>query len=161
MPGTEGTMDIEGMEEGTMGMEATTDTGDTTGTDGMAIPSSILTPIIRTLTRTHHMRIRRIPPNPSTPVYIEPEQPFYWYYCQDPQGYYPYVESCPSGWMRVVPTPRRVAQSPPARPTRSTVLQPIYFDLNKSDIRPDAARTLNENLRMVPSESREEGKYPG
>lgn len=27
----------------------------------------------------------------------------YWYYCQDPQGYYPYVKSCPGGWMRVVP----------------------------------------------------------
>lgn len=39
------------------------------------------------------------------PVYIEPEQPFYWYYCQDPQGYYPYIESCPSGWTRVTPTP--------------------------------------------------------
>ena len=80
------------------------------------------------------------------PVYVEPEQPFYWYYCQDPQGYYPYVESCPTGWTRVVPTPpgRGVAQLPPARPT---VLQPIYFDLNKSVIRPDAAKTLNENLR--------------
>jgi hypothetical protein len=29
----------------------------------------------------------------------------YWYYCTDPQGYYPSVEKCPSGWMRVVPTP--------------------------------------------------------
>jgi hypothetical protein len=27
----------------------------------------------------------------------------YWYYCQDPQGYYPYVKSCPGGWMKVVP----------------------------------------------------------
>jgi hypothetical protein len=39
------------------------------------------------------------------PVYIEQEQPSYWYYCKDPQGYYPYVTSCPSGWMPVVPTP--------------------------------------------------------
>jgi peptidoglycan-associated lipoprotein len=86
---------------------------------------------------------------PQYPVYVESEQPFYWYYCQDPPGYYPYVESCPSGWTKVVPTPpgRSVAQSTPALPTRSTVLQPIYFDLNKSDIRPDAAKTLNENLR--------------
>jgi hypothetical protein len=39
------------------------------------------------------------------PVYSEPEQqqPYYWYYCQDPQGYYPYVKSCPGGWMKVVP----------------------------------------------------------
>lgn len=39
------------------------------------------------------------------PVYVQPEQeqPYYWYYCQDPQGYYPYVKSCPGGWMKVVP----------------------------------------------------------
>jgi hypothetical protein len=39
------------------------------------------------------------------PAYSEPEQqqPFYWYYCQNPQGYYPYVKSCPGGWMTVVP----------------------------------------------------------
>ena len=39
------------------------------------------------------------------PVYVHPEQeePLYWYYCQDPQGYYPYIKSCPGGWMKVVP----------------------------------------------------------
>ena len=38
-------------------------------------------------------------------VYAEPapSQSDYWYYCQDPQGYYPYVKSCPGGWMQVVP----------------------------------------------------------
>ena len=33
------------------------------------------------------------------------QQPYYWYYCQDPQGYYPYVGSCPGGWSKVTPTP--------------------------------------------------------
>ena len=42
------------------------------------------------------------PPQPQ--VYAEPQQE-YWYHCKDPEGYYPYVASCPSGWMRVVPTP--------------------------------------------------------
>jgi len=38
------------------------------------------------------------------PVYVQPEEePYYWYYCQDPQGYYPYVRNCPGGWMKVVP----------------------------------------------------------
>jgi hypothetical protein len=39
------------------------------------------------------------------PEYSEPEQeqPYYWYYCQNPQGYYPYIKSCPGGWMQVVP----------------------------------------------------------
>ena len=50
---------------------------------------------------------------PETPVieeqppYVqqapEAEQPHYWYFCQDPQGYYPYVKNCPKGWQRVVP----------------------------------------------------------
>jgi len=40
------------------------------------------------------------------PVYTEPapsQSEYYWYYCQNPQGYYPYVKSCPGGWMKVVP----------------------------------------------------------
>ena len=47
---------------------------------------------------------------PATPsVYVEKsrQQPYYWYYCTDPEGYYPYVKQCPPGWMQVVP------QSPP------------------------------------------------
>ncbi len=45
------------------------------------------------------------------PVYAEPapqpeeRQQNYWYYCTDPQGYYPYVKQCPKGWLKVVPTP--------------------------------------------------------
>src|SRR5574337_430131 len=30
----------------------------------------------------------------SPPVYAQPQQQ-YWYYCQNPQGYYPYVSQCP------------------------------------------------------------------
>ena len=49
------------------------------------------------------------------PVYIQqpesqPHQPNYWYYCQSPQGYYPYVQQCPGGWMTVVPP-----ATPPSR----------------------------------------------
>lgn len=33
-----------------------------------------------------------------------------WYYCHKPDGYYPYVKSCPGGWQRVP------AQPVPARP---------------------------------------------
>ena len=42
---------------------------------------------------------------PAPPAYAQPQQPQedYWYYCQNPQGYYPYVNSCPGGWMKVVP----------------------------------------------------------
>lgn len=39
-------------------------------------------------------------------IYVQPpqsEEPRYWYYCPDPQGYYPEVKRCPKGWMKVVP----------------------------------------------------------
>lgn len=43
----------------------------------------------------------------SPDIYVQPqpeaEEPHYWYYCPEPQGYYPYVKKCPKGWMRVVP----------------------------------------------------------
>jgi hypothetical protein len=50
---------------------------------------------------------------PATPpVYIEreadsaaPEASAYWYYCTDPEGYYPYVRACPGGWQAVAPQP--------------------------------------------------------
>jgi hypothetical protein len=41
---------------------------------------------------------------PQTQPYVQ-QEPQYWYYCRDPEGYYPYVDSCPSGWMTVVPPP--------------------------------------------------------
>ncbi len=47
--------------------------------------------------------------SPPQDIYVQPapapraEEPNYWYYCQDPEGYYPYVKKCPKGWMKVVP----------------------------------------------------------
>ena len=51
----------------------------------------------------------------APPIYIErddiasaPELPAnFWYYCQDPDGYYPYVKQCPGGWVQVPPRPLR------------------------------------------------------
>ena len=54
-------------------------------------------------------------PYPAPPVIVEQPPPVivqspppapppqYWYYCEDPKGYYPYVPQCPRGWMQVVP----------------------------------------------------------
>ena len=39
-----------------------------------------------------------------------------------------------------------VTPPPPPPPAPAAVLQPIYFDLNKSVIRPDTAETLKKNL---------------
>ncbi len=50
-------------------------------------------------------------PNPYVPPVIAatpqpPEAaPQYWYYCGSSRAYYPYVTSCPEGWMQVVPQP--------------------------------------------------------
>jgi hypothetical protein len=34
-----------------------------------------------------------------------PSDSNYWYYCKDPEGYYPNITDCPDGWMKVVPPP--------------------------------------------------------
>ncbi|HWG78980.1 MAG TPA: hypothetical protein VN681_04350 [Stellaceae bacterium] len=40
---------------------------------------------------------------PSPVVVQQPTQ--YWYYCDNPAGYYPYVPSCPTPWRPVTPQP--------------------------------------------------------
>jgi len=42
------------------------------------------------------------PPAQSSP---QPSAQLSWYYCEGPQGYYPYVQQCPGGWRPVAPTP--------------------------------------------------------
>jgi hypothetical protein len=34
-----------------------------------------------------------------------PEPSYYWYYCEDPAGYYPYIQQCNVEWQAVPPTP--------------------------------------------------------
>lgn len=48
----------------------------------------------------------------TPPVYIQQPAPVmqqhpagYWYYCNNPQGYYPYVQQCQNAWQQVAPTP--------------------------------------------------------
>lgn len=56
----------------------------------------------------------------SPPTYIEqgsaatsgagtgatgPASDGYWYYCNKPDGYYPYVKQCDAGWQKVAPQP--------------------------------------------------------
>jgi len=45
---------------------------------------------------------------PSPVMVQQPTQ--YWYYCDNPAGYYPYVPSCPTPWRAVTPQP--TAQPP-------------------------------------------------
>ncbi len=48
----------------------------------------------------------------TPPVYIQQTPPAaqqypagYWYYCTNPEGYYPYIKACPNGWQQVDPIP--------------------------------------------------------
>lgn len=43
------------------------------------------------------------PPNPPAPQTAPPPQ--YWYHCDNPAGYYPYVPQCPGGWQKVPVSP--------------------------------------------------------
>jgi hypothetical protein len=44
---------------------------------------------------------------PSQPPTVQNESPSgYWYYCSQPDGYYPYVKQCPGGWQKVAPLPQ-------------------------------------------------------
>jgi hypothetical protein len=45
-------------------------------------------------------------PSPYVPPMIATPQPGYWYYCQTPPGYYPYVPQCLVPWQAVPPQPR-------------------------------------------------------
>ena len=44
------------------------------------------------------------PAYPDTGYPAAPVAPYYWYYCQSPAGYYPYVEQCAGPW-QPVPAP--------------------------------------------------------
>jgi hypothetical protein len=46
-----------------------------------------------------------VPPTVVAPPAPPPAPTQYWYYCARARAYYPYVTSCPEGWMQVVPPP--------------------------------------------------------
>jgi len=43
-------------------------------------------------------------------AFVQPA-PAWWYYCANPEGYHPYVQSCPGGWQRVPAQPPAPAGS--------------------------------------------------
>jgi hypothetical protein len=44
------------------------------------------------------------PPVPNS-VAPAPQTNSYWYHCDSPEGYYPYIKECPGGWKPVTPMP--------------------------------------------------------
>jgi hypothetical protein len=44
-------------------------------------------------------------PVPATDAANGQSTSHYWYYCEQADGYYPYVKECPAGWKQVTPSP--------------------------------------------------------
>ncbi len=44
-----------------------------------------------------------------------------WYYCKNPEGYFPYVKTCPSGWQTVPAQP----PAPPAQAPAAPAMPPV------------------------------------
>jgi hypothetical protein len=64
-----------------------------------------------------------VPPEawmPSTAAATLPAAPApspaanFWYYCPQPQGYFPYVKDCSQGWLKVVPQAPGESNTPPS-----------------------------------------------
>lgn len=53
------------------------------------------------------------PPSQSQPPAQSPAPVQYWYHCKSPEGYYPYVKTCPGGWERVPAKPPSTGGSKP------------------------------------------------
>jgi hypothetical protein len=49
---------------------------------------------------------------PPAPAAAPQAAPQYWYYCKNPQGYYPYVNQCPVPWQQVPATPNVAPVAP-------------------------------------------------
>lgn len=47
--------------------------------------------------------IEQVPVLPPPVPSVAKPQVEYWFYCAQSQAYYPYVNACPAGWMKVVP----------------------------------------------------------
>lgn len=67
-------------------------------------------PVIYTERRDDpQIRTQEAPKNTSQNI-----QASWWYYCVDSNAYYPYVNKCPGGWLRVAPQPAPDSDDQPA-----------------------------------------------
>ncbi|HEY8035781.1 MAG TPA: hypothetical protein VIF37_09355 [Methylobacter sp.] len=56
-------------------------------------------PAVVTVPATPPVYIQQAPP------VVQQNPPGYWYYCNNPEGYYPYIKECLNGWQQVEPIP--------------------------------------------------------
>ena len=69
----------------------------------------------------------------------------YWAYCQSPEGYYPYVQDCPGGWVPVVPAP----PAPEGWRSEPGGEQPPTGGTSTDDIREQLARSRAESTGLL------------
>ncbi|QYY32140.1 hypothetical protein K2O51_15180 [Cupriavidus pinatubonensis] len=53
-------------------------------------------------------------PGPEQAAPQTPDQAW-WYHCNQPEGYYPYIHACPGGWQRVPAQPPSSSEAPESR----------------------------------------------
>ena len=88
---------------------------------------------------------RYVPPTVETQeqplIVVDPdeEQPYFWYYCKDPQGYYPYITSCASGWIEEDPD-----ANPEGAPPATTLPNQCYGP--KTDINGQVIKDIGGNI---------------
>ncbi len=63
-------------------------------------PSQEIAPVYVINEPVQAIPVAPVPPPPAT---ITANQ--VWYHCRSPQGYYPYIPTCPSGWQTVPAVP--------------------------------------------------------
>ncbi|MEA5113136.1 MAG: OmpA family protein [Geobacteraceae bacterium] len=90
---------------------------------------------------------------PAPPVVVP--RPSYWYYCRDPEGYYPYVKQCPTGWMRVVPS------APPVEQEELCMTVDIQFDTDKAVIKPAYFREVEKVASFMKEHPQVKGTIEG
>lgn len=66
-----------------------------------AYPYPYYPPAVVTVPAMPQTYIQQAPQAPA----VQQNQSAYWHYCNNPEGYYPYVKECPDGWQLVEPTP--------------------------------------------------------
>ncbi len=54
-------------------------------------------------------------PAPGPEDAAPPPAQAWWYYCNQPEGYYPYIQACPGGWQKVPAQPPASSTTPGAR----------------------------------------------
>ena len=83
-----------------------------------------------------------------------PQSQDYWYFCTKPEGYYPYIKKCPSGWLKVIPSsgpppsPPPPAAAPEARVIDHLTIH-VNFDFDKSNIRKADEADLKKAIDFV------------